>query len=232
VARSHSASSLPVSRPLSAPHVKAPSLAADPAVQEREEREPQRGDVVAALRGADGEPLAGIVGHPGDAAWAEGNPVADEASESARVSREPVATRSHGSGVGSGIESRGEGKAAEGGAEQDRRQKLSLAAPDARQGRPEAEYGHYLALLRQEIHQSLSYPPAARRRGVSGTVHMEIVIQPTGVIGSVLLLSSSSHPILDAAALDAVRRLPPLPFPAELPPRPLHVRLPVVFELR
>jgi TonB family protein len=61
---------------------------------------------------------------------------------------------------------------------------------------------------------------------------MEIVIQPTGAIGPVSLLRSSSHRILDEAAVDTIRRLPPLPFPAELPPRTLRVRLPVVVELR
>ncbi|MBI4242105.1 MAG: energy transducer TonB, partial [Candidatus Rokubacteria bacterium] len=69
-------------------------------------------------------------------------------------------------------------------------------------------------------------------RGLTGTVRMEIVVHPDGAIAGVSLLQSSSHPILDQAALDAVRRLQPLPFPAELPPRTLSVRLPVVFELR
>ena len=111
-------------------------------------------------------------------------------------------------------------------------QGLALAVPGAGQGGLSAEYGAYLALIRQRIQDSLEYPPAARRRGLTGTVQMEIVIQPTGAIGSVSLLRSSSHRILDEAALDSVRRLPPFPFPAELPPRTLRVRLPVLFELR
>ncbi|MBI4562916.1 MAG: energy transducer TonB, partial [Candidatus Rokubacteria bacterium] len=76
------------------------------------------------------------------------------------------------------------------------------------------------------------YPLAAQRRGLSGTVHMEVVILPTGAVGSVSLVRSSSHAILDEAALDTVRGLPLLPFPPELPLRTLRVRLPVVFELR
>jgi protein TonB len=95
-----------------------------------------------------------------------------------------------------------------------------------------SEYGPYLTLLRQRIEQSLHYPLAARRRGVAGTVGIEIVIQPDGVIGSVSLFSSSSHRILDDAAVDTARRLPPLPFPDGLPRRTLRVRVPVVFELR
>lgn len=111
-------------------------------------------------------------------------------------------------------------------------QDLALALPGAGQGGLSAAYGPYLALIRQKIQDSLEYPLAARRRSLTGTVHMEIVIQPTGAIGSVSVLRSSSHSILDEAALDAVRRLPALSFPVELPPRTLRVRLPVVFELR
>ena len=48
----------------------------------------------------------------------------------------------------------------------------------------------------------------------------------------VTVVSSSSHDVLDEAATGAVRRLRPLPFPAHLPPRPLVVRLPLVFDLR
>ncbi|MFQ5828714.1 MAG: energy transducer TonB [Candidatus Methylomirabilia bacterium] len=91
---------------------------------------------------------------------------------------------------------------------------------------------YYLALLRQHIHQALEYPPAASRRGMTGTVHMEIVIRPDGAIDGVSVLESSSHRILDQAALDSVRKLPPLPFPAGFPSRTLRVRVPVVFELR
>ncbi len=94
------------------------------------------------------------------------------------------------------------------------------------------QYGPYLARLRRLIQEALRYPPAARRRGLTGTVQLEITMLPNGAIDSVLLLRSSSHPILDEAALDAVRALPPLPFPAGLDARSLTVRLPVVFELQ
>lgn len=109
---------------------------------------------------------------------------------------------------------------------------LALAIPGARHGGEGSEYGPYLDRLRRQIQVSLRYPLAARRRGLSGTVHMEVVILPNGAIGSVSLVRSSSHPILDEAAMDTVRNLPPLPFPPELSLRPLRVRLPVVFELR
>lgn len=95
-----------------------------------------------------------------------------------------------------------------------------------------AEYGPYLTALRQRIQQSLRYPPSARRRGVSGTVNVEILILASGAIGGVTLVDSSTHSVLDTAALEAIRSLPRMPLPPELPARALRVRVPVVFEMR
>ena len=99
-------------------------------------------------------------------------------------------------------------------------------------GEPGSEYGGYLAHVRRRIQESLQYPLAARRRGLKGTVHLEILIKPNGAISAVSVTSSSSHRLLDEAALEAVRSLAPQPFPAGLMPRPLRVRLPVVFDLQ
>jgi protein TonB len=96
----------------------------------------------------------------------------------------------------------------------------------------EGDYGPYRAALRRRIQEVLRYPSAARRRGLSGTVELEIVVQPSGAIADVAVVDSSSHRILDEAALEAVLNLPRLPFPDGLQPRSLTVRLPVVFELR
>jgi TonB family protein len=108
---------------------------------------------------------------------------------------------------------------------------LALAVPGDGGGEA-AEYGAYLALVRRRIHELLTYPSSARHRGLSGTVHIEVEIEPTGAIGRVRLAASSSHRVLDDAALDAVRGLRRVPFPSDVRPRALRVRLPVVFELR
>lgn len=107
----------------------------------------------------------------------------------------------------------------------------ALAVP-GEGGRAGAEYAAYLALVRRRIQESLRYPVAARRRGLAGSVHVEITVEPSGRIAAVSLVASSSHPLLDEAALEAVRGLPRLPFPPDVAPRLLRVRLPVVFELR
>jgi protein TonB len=86
--------------------------------------------------------------------------------------------------------------------------------------------------VRRRILDALRYPPPARSRGLTGTVYLEIFIESNGAIGDVAVTSSSSHPLLDEAALEAVRSLSPQPFPKGLKPRPLRVRLPVVFDLQ
>jgi len=94
------------------------------------------------------------------------------------------------------------------------------------------EYGPYLTLWRTRIHESVRYPMAARRRNLAGTVQIEIVIESNGALRAVKLVESSSHGILDAAVLESVQQLPPLPFPPHLVPRTIRARLPVVFEMR
>jgi protein TonB len=108
---------------------------------------------------------------------------------------------------------------------------LALAPPGDGTGEG-AEYGPYYALVRSRIHELLSYPSRARRRGLSGTVEIEVTIAPTGAVAGVQLAASSSHRALDDAALDAARGLQRVPFPPGVRPRPLRMRVPIVFELR
>jgi TonB family protein len=108
---------------------------------------------------------------------------------------------------------------------------LALAIPGDGGGGG-AEYEGHLALLRRRVQESATYPAAARRRGLTGTVQVELEIQPTGVIAQVALATSSSHRVLDEAALEAVRGVGRLPFPPNVRPRLLRVRLPVVFDLQ
>ena len=99
-------------------------------------------------------------------------------------------------------------------------------------GAGEGDYGPYRAAFRDRIQELLRYPSSARRRGLSGTVEIEIVVQANGAVSDVAVVDSSSHRVLDEAAVDAARSLPRLPFPDGLRPRALRMRLPVVFELR
>jgi len=109
---------------------------------------------------------------------------------------------------------------------------LALAVPGGGGGGEAAEYAGYYALLRRRVFESLTYPLVARRRSLSGTVQLELEIQPTGVISRVEVVASSTHRVLDEAALDTVRGVGRVPFPPNVRPRSLRVRLPVVFDLR
>ena len=106
---------------------------------------------------------------------------------------------------------------------------LALAIPGDGGGEM---YGAYLAALRRRLQETLEYPATARRRGLSGTVHLEISLESSGRVSEVVVVRSSSHSVLDDAALRAARSLARVPFPPDVRPRPLRVRLPVVFELR
>jgi len=56
--------------------------------------------------------------------------------------------------------------------------------------------------------------------------------QPSGAITRVVVAVSSSHPLLDDAAVDTVRALGRVSFPSSIRPRVLRVRLPVEFAFR
>lgn len=111
----------------------------------------------------------------------------------------------------------------------------SLALATAGTGGPgavSAEYGPYLRRFRQRVLESLIYPLAARRQGLAGTVELHVWLEPTGRVRDVQIARSSSHGILDDAAIETIRRLGPVPFPESVPRRPLLIRIPLVYELR
>ena len=110
--------------------------------------------------------------------------------------------------------------------------RLALAGPGAGRNDVPPEFGPYLASLRRRIQEVVVYPLAARRQGLAGRVEVEVILEPTGRVRDVTMVASSTHPMLDDAALEAVRSLPPVPLPENLPRRPLRVRLPIVFDLR
>lgn len=54
--------------------------------------------------------------------------------------------------------------------------------------------------------QAPVYPAAARRRGLEGSVRLRVALDATGAIDAITLIESSGSPLLDTAALAAVRR--------------------------
>jgi periplasmic protein TonB len=154
-------------------------------------------------------------------------PVADSPADGGG-SGPPVAPRGgSGTGVASDAPSGTGPRSSAGGGS-----RLALAGPGAGRSEIPAEFGPYLASFRRRIQELVVYPLSARRRGVTGKVEVEVVLEPTGRVRDVAVVASSAHSMLDDAALDAVRSLPPVPLPENLPRRPLRVRLPIVFDLR
>lgn len=68
------------------------------------------------------------------------------------------------------------------------------------------QQGHDETAPRLQPHAPLVYPAAARRRGDEGTALLELTIATTGEITRVVLKESSGHPVLDAAAVNAVQQ--------------------------
>jgi len=143
-----------------------------------------------------------------------------------------VSASDSGSGAvaGGGAQTRGDGDRGSGGGPG---ASLALVTPGAGgSGAAPPEYGAYLRQFRQRVQESLVYPHAARRQGLGGTVELHVWLEATGRVRDVQVARSSSHRVLDDAAVEAIRRLGPVPFPESLPRRPLLVRIPLVYELR
>lgn len=73
------------------------------------------------------------------------------------------------------------------------------------------------------------YPPSARRRGIEGTVAIEVDVYPDGHCESARVTATSGHDVLDQAALSAIGKWKYEPR-AELTPVPRRVRF--VFKLQ
>lgn len=75
------------------------------------------------------------------------------------------------------------------------------------------------------------YPPAARRRSLQGRVLVHAVVGPGGDCARAEVRKSSGHPILDEAALQAVRGWRFLPATRDGRPVAAGVEIPIVFRL-
>jgi protein TonB len=76
-----------------------------------------------------------------------------------------------------------------------------------------------------------SYPPAARRRNLQGRVLVYAVVGPGGDCARAEVRRTSGHPILDEAALQAVRAWRFVPATRDGRPVAEGVEIPIVFRL-
>ncbi|MBF0263512.1 MAG: TonB family protein, partial [Magnetococcales bacterium] len=90
---------------------------------------------------------------------------------------------------------------------------------------PEPRFTTYFTRLKERIEQGWSYPAAAKREQLSGTLVMRFTIQRSGAITDIRIERPSGEAMLDEAALRAVRQLHPfLPLPEDWDLERLHVQ--------
>lgn len=78
----------------------------------------------------------------------------------------------------------------------------------------EPRYTSYLEGLKAKVYHEWEYPYAAARDGQSGRLFVRFTILKDGILEEVTLIKSSGYPMLDDAALSAVRLAAPFyPFP-------------------
>lgn len=69
----------------------------------------------------------------------------------------------------------------------------------------ELKYLTYLARVREKVESAWEYPRLARHEGWQGNLYIRFTIRRDGRLGPVTLLRSSGYPVLDDAALAALR---------------------------
>jgi periplasmic protein TonB len=83
----------------------------------------------------------------------------------------------------------------------------------------EFKYAHYMEAWRRKVEEigNINYPNQARRRKLSGSLILDVALNPNGTIRQVEIKESSKHRILDEAALRIVRLAAPFaPFPENI----------------
>lgn len=103
--------------------------------------------------------------------------------------------------------------------------------PPARERKPGAQPRTWQEEVRRQLSQQQRrgefYPPEAIARGLQGEVLVLLMLAPDGSVAAARVEQGSGHPLLDQAALRAVRALRSLPADA-----PRETLLPVRFVLQ
>ena len=90
----------------------------------------------------------------------------------------------------------------------------------------------YLEMVRLKIERYKSYPGMAKARQIEGSVTVRFVITPEGGVRAVEIAKTSSHMVLDEAALRAVKDAAPFPTPPKhLFEGEIPLEVTMVFEL-
>jgi periplasmic protein TonB len=86
-------------------------------------------------------------------------------------------------------------------------------------------YVDYLALLKRRIERVWGYPPEAANSGISGDLLLIFTLNKSGTLIDLRLIRSSGFPVLDEAAIRAVKLAAPYdPFPTYMGTDPWNIR--------
>lgn len=88
----------------------------------------------------------------------------------------------------------------------------------------------YTSLIQQKIGSYFIYPQEARLKGWEGVVKIRFILSQDGRIKEIDIAESSGYPLLDAAAILAIKDASPYPFPTNYPQKELEIILPVRFQ--
>ncbi|WP_456713413.1 energy transducer TonB [Bradyrhizobium sp. USDA 4353] len=89
----------------------------------------------------------------------------------------------------------------------------------------------FVRTVKSHIARFQYYPERAERERIQGTVGLVLTLQRNGAVTNVRVASSSGVALLDAAAVDMVKRAQPLPsIPVELPGQ-LNLDYTIAFDL-
>jgi TonB family protein len=73
----------------------------------------------------------------------------------------------------------------------------------------------YISTVQQKVSSSFFYPPEARENGWEGIVKVRFVLTEGGQIKDIAIAESSGYPLLDSAAISAIKDASPYPFPKD-----------------
>lgn len=89
----------------------------------------------------------------------------------------------------------------------------------------EIRYQKYLLDMKDRIRRFWDYPEIAGRNGWQGTLKLNFTIKKDGTVDDIKLIESSKYPVLDEAAITAIRLAAPFaPFPANFDIEELNIR--------
>ncbi len=88
----------------------------------------------------------------------------------------------------------------------------------------------YFNLIQQKLNSSFIYPQKAKIKGWEGIAKVKFTVVQDGRIKKIEVAESSGYPLLDAAAILAIKDASPYPFPKKYRKKELEIILPVSYK--